>query len=251
MSCPCYCCTMDGCIEYSEKNSHLLDNDPFSLVESAIDSTGDSGSYIYRRPIQVSPHSIKEGHNMGSTLCLIIAFNLALAYNLKAISMYATSSNGKDKTRHYKYMTVALKLYTQVLRWQTRLIRENYYHDSSLSSTSASFSNMRFKMILFSNMSQIHRSCGMNDSNNNNNNKENQKNKKSYQMCMELLLSNIMFVVEYKTRIFNNSDNSSSSMSLPYIMTANLERFLQNTSPLLMSSSRSKSGVQDQCASAA
>jgi len=240
--CPCYYCTVDGCIEYSEKNSFLMTDDAFCLIidaDSAIDSSDDSSSFIYRRPIQVTPQSIQEEHNMGSTLCLIIAFNLALAYHLKAITVTETS-----RTIYHKYMSVATKLYTHVIRWQTRLVDENYYADSTMSTTSATFNSMRFKMILLSNMSQIHRSnCLVNEENN-----QHQKNKASYQLCLELLLSNIMIVVEYKTRIFSNNNNASSSL-LPYIMMADLERFLQNTSPILMGST--SSGVQDQCASVA
>eukprot|EP00751_Fragilariopsis_kerguelensis_P042505 CAMPEP_0171017670 /NCGR_PEP_ID=MMETSP0736-20130129/27630_1 /TAXON_ID=186038 /ORGANISM="Fragilariopsis kerguelensis, Strain L26-C5" /LENGTH=394 /DNA_ID=CAMNT_0011453669 /DNA_START=9 /DNA_END=1193 /DNA_ORIENTATION=+ len=268
--CACYHCSLDGCIEYSEqKNPHTMKkDDPFVCVAVAGETNADAdadadtdSSYIYRRPIHVTARSIHEGHNMGSSLCLIISFNLALAYHLKAIaaSMNMKKSNNKSSRQDQKYMTVALKLYTYVIRWQTRLIRQNYYNESnSMLSTAASFHNIRFKMVLLNNMSQIHRcdnsiTCSPTD----NKDRKQKHHEKSYTMCLELLMSQIMLIVEYKTRI----SSSSSSSSIPYIMRADLKRFLQNTSPLLLmnrsssSSSRKKNsgggGVQDQCASAA
>jgi len=266
MICPCYHCTVDGCIEYSETNS---DNNDDAFYCQAI---GTDASFIYRRPIQVTPQSIQDGHNMGSTLCLIIAFNLALAYHLKAISTTAittssSSSSSSSKGKNQKYITVALKLYVHVIRWQTRLIRQqNSNNYSYYNEESNIHSGMRFKMILLSNMSQLHRQQNQTQNENETLSSQSQSQSSSspYQLCLESLLSNIMLVVEYKTRIFNHniaSSSSSSPSSLPYIMIADLERFLQNTSPILMgrnsscSSSSSSNGngnvQQDQCASAA
>jgi len=260
--CSCYHCTVDGCIEYSEKNPHVMTkDDPFVCVAVAVagetntdadtdaDADADS-SYIYRRPIQVTPRSIQEGHNMGSSLCLLISFNLALAYHLKAaITTTTTTTNNKNNKK--RYMTVALKLYTHVIRWQTRLMHQQFLEEgtsSMMSSTEASFHNMRLKMVLLNNMSQIHR-CDIITCTTDNKDRKHKHHEKSYTMCLELLLSSIMLVVEYKTRI------SSSSSSLPYIMSADLERFLQNTSPLLMGRSnyRRRNGgcVQDQCCASA
>jgi len=271
--CSCYHCTVDGCIEYSEKNPHVMTkDDPFVCVAVAgetntnadtnADTDADS-SYIYRRPIQVTPRSIQGGHNMGSSLCLLISFNLALAYHLKAITITTTATNYKNHNKkssrqHPKkqYMTVALKLYTHVIQWQTRLIRQNFFDDegnSMMSSTAASFHNMRLKMVLLNNMSHIHR-CDIittcTSTSTDNKGRKHKYHEKSYIMCLELLLSSIMLVVEYKTRI----SSLSSATSLPYIMIMDLERFLQNTSPLLMGGRRKKKnggGVQDHCASAA
>jgi len=271
--CSCYHCTVDGCIEYSEKNPHVMTkDDPFVCVTvgvaretntNADTDTDTDSSYIYRRPIQVTPRSIQGGHNMGSSLCLLISFNLALAYHLKAITITTTTTNYKNHNKkssrqHPKkqYMTVALKLYTHVMQWQTRLIRQNFFDDegnSMMSSTAASFHNMRLKMVLLNNMSHIHR-CDIittcTSTSTDNKGRKHKYHEKSYIMCLELLLSSIMLVVEYKTRIAS----LSSATSLPYIMIMDLERFLQNTSPLLMGGRRKKKnggGVQDHCASAA
>merc|ERR1719491_1192717 len=140
MVCSCYHCTVDGCIEYSEMNNTSYtdtdDHDPFlcqAVTDTDSSSSVSAASYIYRRPIQVTPQVIQEEHNMGSTLCLMIAFNLALAYHLKAMSM---PINDNSTYRQYqKYITVALKLYTHVLQWQARLLQQqndnDYYHDES------------------------------------------------------------------------------------------------------------------------
>merc|ERR1712238_274951 len=97
-------------------------------------------------------------------------------------------------------------------------------------------SGMRLKMILLNNMSQLYRQHPTSSS--------------SYHLCLQSLLSNIMLVVEYKTRIFNHNDNASvSSLQLPYIMKADLEPFIYNTSPLLMGNSGGGVQQQDHCAS--
>mmetsp|Transcript_25773 Transcript_25773/g.29524 ORF Transcript_25773/g.29524 Transcript_25773/m.29524 type:complete len:272 (-) Transcript_25773:61-876(-) len=254
MVCPCYHCTVDGCIEYSEMNKSyfMTDNDESdgndaflcqAITNTDADTDTDnsssvSASYIYRRPIQVTPHSIQEEHNMGSTLCLMIAFNLALAYHLKAISMQNNNSSSTTRRQYQKYITVALKLYTHVLQWQARLIQQQddnaYYHEES---SATIHSGMRFKMILLNNMSQLYR--------------QHETSSSSYQLCLQSLLSNIMLVVEYKTRIFNHNNASLSSLQLPYIMNADLEQFIHNTSPLLMGNSGNGSVHQDHCASVA
>ena len=60
----------------SNNNNSLLSNDKIY---------GSCDSYIYRRPIRITSRTIQEGHNMGSTLFLIITFNLALAHHLSAV----------------------------------------------------------------------------------------------------------------------------------------------------------------------
>jgi hypothetical protein len=150
--CHCNCCSLDGCIAYSESisateeltqqmamknittrssststgtgtdcsstssflsqhNKSFLSQQQQQQHNNNNDNNNDSNSdldynsllsddtiygcgYIYRRPIRITSRTIQEGHNMGSTLFLIITFNLALAHHLSAVS--AAVNNGSN-----------------------------------------------------------------------------------------------------------------------------------------------------------
>lgn len=74
---------------------------------------------------------------MGSTLCLIVIFNHALAYHLKGVTpgmvdgITTTNDNAITKTNQSKnrknHIDVALQLYNLAIEWQTRIIHQNYY----------------------------------------------------------------------------------------------------------------------------
>jgi len=252
--------------------------------------------YIYRRPIQIPPKSFQEGHKVGSrTLGLIIIFNLALVYHLKAVSSAdETMDENRNNTNNNKsvndddknrYIEFALKLYTHVIKCQIKLTRPlfegggtNIPSSASLS-YSPSFCNMRFNMILYNNMGQIYRSklallvsAGITSAtptgggdNNHNHHKKKSHYQTSYRLCLEQLLSFIMLVVEYRrcsstitdmtttataasqnnNETLSSSSSSSSSPSAAAKIMMDLERFLHNTSPVLMG------GAHDQCANAA
>jgi len=128
-ACTCHeCCSLDGCIIYSENNNYNIDSDLAELLDCDYNTNNNSingdtsnnenkidvdntnimsinnddrrdgednngGFTIYRRPIRIPPQSISEGHNMGPTLFLIITFNLAMVHHLKAISVSSASAS--------------------------------------------------------------------------------------------------------------------------------------------------------------
>jgi len=143
-ACTCMDCSLDGCISFSESNtnnSNLLElcnsrnnnktetnNNKSNIknmmfVDDAQDQEGEHDqeeqtSTIYRRPIRIPPRSISEGHNMGSTLFLIITFNLAMAHHLKAVSLSSTSHPSSISS---SLIANTLQLYELTNNWQHRL----------------------------------------------------------------------------------------------------------------------------------
>jgi len=78
--CSCHSCSIDNLISVSSKCES--DNNDMH------DDNNNDGTHIYQRPIYV-----QEGHNMGSSLTHIIAFNLALVHHLRFVL-----ANNKDDT---------------------------------------------------------------------------------------------------------------------------------------------------------
>ncbi|VEU35505.1 unnamed protein product [Pseudo-nitzschia multistriata] len=92
---------------------------------------------IYKRPIRV----FREGHSMGSTLFLVLSFNLALAHHLEAASSYSHS-------RHPKSAKKALLFYELAWTDEQRILADPDNCWDSLSS-------VRFNTILNNNLRQI------------------------------------------------------------------------------------------------
>lgn len=188
-----------------------------SHQECTDDNRGDdsvSGGYIYRRPIRVSC----EGHAMGSTLYLIVTFNLALAHHLHTVSSYTDSTKGRAKDVHR-----TLVLYELTYKWQLKLLcARNKNKDANTPASTkkrhscTAVTSIRFNMMIRNNLSQIHRLVG---------------NHSKHKICLEHLLSTVMVVTEYKSR---------STMNLVISINTNdprhmeLDGFLQNTTALIL-----------------
>lgn len=201
-SCPCHECTIDSCISYSENTgaNHLRDGAKASASSPRLPSNDrmacrhknkkqkvSSASYssssqtttplfcghffdpeehnIYCRPIQVSPSSIAQGHKMGSTLFLIITFNLALAHHLSALNE-RSEEQGRAKLEN------TLRFYELVDSWQQRNSTDN--------------KSIRFNMIVWNNTSHVHRYM---------------RDHANHKKCLERLLSALMFVVDHEKTI--------------------------------------------------
>ncbi len=110
---------------------------------------------LYRQPIRVAPQSMQVGHNMGSTLPMIITFNLALAYHLTAIEEEGPIN--RDSLRKI------LQLYELSYRWQS----EDQGNEQ--------VNSLSFTMIIANNLGEIHRAVG--------------NHSKLFVMCLQYLLS--------------------------------------------------------------
>jgi tetratricopeptide (TPR) repeat protein len=208
-TCCCRCCSLDECMTMNQsvpprRSLTRQDSDLFfcgdcagsrkmprrSQEETSLSEEVECGGYIHRKPIHVSPHCIKEGHFMGGTLSLIVIFNLALAHHLAAVR------NNMCRRRLQK----AAKLYK--LAYEAHLMEQEPMQQVN---------SLHFTMIIANNLGEIHRTV---------------KNRSKHMMCLQLLLSTIMYLV----------DNKIPAESIE------LDGFFRNTSQLIL---------QKRCASAA
>lgn len=243
--CKCHHCTLDGCIAFSEN-----DTSPGAYFPPSINLTNDTRArkrikktpsiprtrrevfwkpqhsdtekerieehldcgYIYQQPIRIGCI----GHDMGSTLFLIIIFNLALAHHLEAVR------NGHPKKKRDKIIDKTLSLYELTYKWQLKLLcryksDEEMEADPTPAPSCSSVTSIRFNMIIRNNLSQIHRLT---------------KDFSKYKRCLQYLLSTVMVVVEYKSRNNNSPVDSSTPSKDPRIM--NLDGFLHNTAAIML-----------------
>ena len=128
--CTCHYCSIDGCIVSN-------DDDYNGTTTTEMNEDNSDGSTIDEKPIYVY-----EGHNMGSTLTYIIAFNLAIAHHLTAMEMANNDEekNEKDVIKQEKIINTALQFYELA-------------YECNLTNTCS----MRFDMIICNNLSHIYR----------------------------------------------------------------------------------------------
>merc|ERR1719491_2680129 len=77
----------------------------------------NDGGFVYQRLLRIDEQSIIENHYMGSTLSLIIIFNLALTHHLMGIddsdtieSLSSSPSNQTISSKRIKILQHAVKL---------------------------------------------------------------------------------------------------------------------------------------------
>lgn len=174
----------------------------------------NSGGYIYRRPIRIR----RQGHAMGSTLYLIVTFNLALAHHLQIASNYAIKNFGKTS----KEVNRTLVLYELSYKWQLKLLNNISSKRSATRKVllspppSTAVTSIRFNMMIRNNLSEIHRLVG---------------NHAKHKRCLEHLLSTVMVVTEYKSRspmnrVISNGTKDPRQMEV--------DGFLRNTTELVL-----------------
>lgn len=180
LACTCSSCSLDECISFSQLPPLVRydSKDPFyrdrirkrlkpnPSPEAAREETEAASPerFIYQQPIRFSPHTLTTSHSMGVTLPLIISFNLALAHHLKALE-----ERKRRGVMNLKALKDVLKLYE--ISYSFHRAKQEVDNQRSL----------RFDMILANNLGEIHRLVG---------------NQSKYQMCLELLLSAIMYMVD-------------------------------------------------------
>jgi len=131
---------------------------------------------------------------MGATLPLIITFNLALAHHLNTIEGMAKKN---DHNINPEQLQKILRLYELTYRWQTD------------SEDDESVDSIYFSLAIANNLAEIHRVTN---------------NKQKHLLCLEHLLSTIMYVVDCNDE--TQSRDSASPMEL--------EGFFQNASELIL-----------------
>lgn len=156
-SCECERGSLDACL-FQDNHYQARKR---SRYQKHVDSDGDS--FVFRRPLRVSQTTIQEKHYMGSTLTVMILFNLALAHQLLGMAIPSAWPTYEDR---FQNMDRALKLYELCI----------HASDGCECSDAAS---LRLKLLVMNNLSQIHKISGI---------------PKKYRMCLEFLLRAMMFV---------------------------------------------------------
>merc|ERR1719491_2309288 len=139
---------------------------------------------------------------MGSTLSLVIIFNLALSHHLMGIGNDNNNKESIDFIKNTKSLQHAVKLYELAYQLHVNYTEQQSFHTDNNNNTmhidddgnddhdnndndnanraADADVSLRFIMIISNNIGQIHRVAG---------------NTKTYTRCLQHLLSSIMYVV--------------------------------------------------------
>jgi hypothetical protein len=216
----CKCYSLQSCFlirEEREEEEELEEQEQDYSMDcySSIDKNDDDCyGFVYRKALRVNMSSSIEQqmhYYTGSTLRVIIVFNLALAYHLKAIATTiitatavtpTSTSSTSSTTTTTKLLQQSLHLYMLAYRLHTEYEEQQQQEQEQESSSTTSTSlfnsdnlgNLRFVMIISNNIGEIHRIS--NDTT-------------KHVRCLEHVLSCIMHTVVN----FNNCSSNSSSIS--------------------------------------
>jgi len=188
--------------------------------------------FVYNRPILVHEDCIEGMHFMGATLSIIILFNLALAHHLKAIASISTMNINTSEIN--KLLLQALQLYelayqlrVDIIQYSDQHEQQQQHHPSSNNNNNSinnsqdisDTASLRLTMIIFNNLGDIHRITG---------------NKRKHILCLQHLLSIIMYIVD--SNIYSNT--YSSTVGGYYDTTPNstkemMDGFHQNVSAIM------------------
>jgi len=162
-SCANECCSLNSCLLYSQNYYQM--REPQSESSATQD---EEGSYLHIHPIRVPQTTLIENHHMGMTLPLIATFNLALANHL---ALLEASKNRLQPVVDRERLQNVLQLYELAYRWQM---------DDEINPQTDC---VHFTIIIANNLAEIHRLA---------------RDEKKYRLCLQHLLSTIMFVVDCK-----------------------------------------------------
>ena len=177
--CSCYHCSLDAYLFHGDEDfskDYNFDNYDINcsnnerrrtrsqrdLQHNQVDLDDEKG-FVYRRPLRTSRASVFKNLYLGSTLTVMILFNLALAHQLLGMQIQPVWASFEERM---KDMDKALKLY------------ELCIHASSGCNCS-DLAALRLKLLVMNNLSQIHKASGY---------------EKKYKKCLEYLLRALMFI---------------------------------------------------------
>lgn len=170
--CSCESCSLDASLFHGDedynndyekprnKRQRTRSQPEKQNCESTID---EKKGFVYRRPLRVSQTSIFDRHYMGTTLTVMVLFNLGLAHQLLGMSIPSEWATFEEKMQN---MDKALKLYELCV---------HACPDCNCSDAAG----LRLKLLVMNNLSQIHKLSGY---------------PKKYRMCLEYLMRALMFV---------------------------------------------------------
>ncbi|OEU14195.1 hypothetical protein FRACYDRAFT_240728 [Fragilariopsis cylindrus CCMP1102] len=236
---PCICefCCLDSCLT-TNNSSHERNNKNPIVNSVGLSGSGTTHLGEKQQQQQQQQHDHDQHHYMGVTLSIVILFNLALVHHLKAISMIEEEkedNNNEIETTTSSYslimteLYIATKLYELSYELQCRehvrietipVSNNNVSNNNNYvnNMNKQHLTNLRFLIIITNNLGEIHRVIG---------------NQKKYTMCLQHLLSCIMYIVD------NNRNNFdiSGSKSLVHILldsTEFVEGVIRNISSIVV-----------------
>lgn len=179
--------------------------------DNALAGIENQDGFVYRRPFLVPRICIEEGHYMGVSLSLIILYNLALAHHLEGISMITPSQSEPDEflsrqppsKAKMQVLKQALQLYE--LAYQLHMDYIERPDAPPTGKHNRNVGSLRFTMIVSNNLGEIHREA---------------RNPMKHKMCLQHLLSAIMYMVDCNLVILDSSE---------------MDGFYQNLSPIMLS----------------
>ena len=165
------------CVSTNKRNERSSTSAQNSRSSTAINAENDiDGEYICQKPIYISSVSIEEDHDMGSTLSVIVIFNLALAYHLSALQ--------SSSTQHLFGRSIQLyEIVGKLLRNEANKLGTNGL--------------LRLTMVVANNLSVIHGFV------------QNYTRQNQY---LQQLLSTMMYVIESPRCSVKNDCNSQEEM---------------------------------------
>jgi len=178
--------------------------------DNALAGIENQDGFVYRRPLLVPQICIEEGHYMGVSLSLIILYNLALAHHLEGISMITSSHSEPDEfvsrqppsKAKMQFLKQALQLYE--LAYQLHIDYMQRPDAPPTGNHNRNVGSLRFTMIISNNLGEIHRR---------------EENPMKHKMCLQHLLSAIMYMVDCNLVILDSSE---------------IDGFYQNLSPIML-----------------
>jgi len=226
------CLTMDYCLNNNVNGFKSESSRSIAALEE-IEGTW----FVYNRPILVHEDCIEGMHFMGATLSIIILFNLALAHHLKAIASISTMNINMNLSMNTseinKLLLQALQLYELAYQLRVDIIRYSDQHEQQQQQHPSSNNNnnsinnsqdisdtasLRLTMIIFNNLGDIHRITG---------------NKRKHILCLQHLLSIIMYIVD--SNIYSNTYSSTAGeyYDTPNSTKEMMDGFHQNVSAIM------------------
>jgi hypothetical protein len=163
--------------------------------------------FVHRFPLLIPKCCIEEACDIGFTLSWIILYNLALAHHLKAVSMDDPTCECGSRSNKSKMgiLKQALRLYELAYQLHVDHIRVPKLHAGTHEKEQdrRMIDSLRFTMIISNNLGEIHREAG---------------NMTKHRMCLQHLLSAIMYMVDKNIVALDSSE---------------MDGFYRNVSPIL------------------
>jgi len=160
---------------YHHSTHHHRHQKQDNTDDESSEKNDDDDGFVYQCFQFVNNHSIEEHHDMGMTLPFIIILNLALAYHSKAIK------EDDDESSLLTGFQQAMKLYELAYQLHADLVSPNNDpNPNQFINNQQRLTSLRLTIIISNNLSEIHRLAG---------------NPMKHRMCLEHLLSVIMYMV--------------------------------------------------------